>query len=294
MRTEPVTAYAQIENNSLRGHVRSGALSLADVASRIVGQQQRLLARPRVQMLYLHYLFPDQEKRFRVLLETLVRTHRLISYSEAVQRVQQGDIDAPYVAFSFDDGVESCLRAARLLEEFGTTGCFFVCPSIVGEQDPVRRAAFCAQRLHMPPFTFMDWSDLEGLCARGHEIGAHTMHHVNLATCVPSEVTDELARCRDVLIDRFGACSHFAWPFGRFAHFSDKAARIAFDVGYASVTSAERGCHTHPPVSDRLLCIRRDHVVGSWPAGHTRAFMARNAAQRMRQLNGWPEGWEVA
>ena len=88
-----------------------------------------------------HTLPADEERGFRRQIELLLaRGQRLVSYSEAVDRVLTGRIDAPYIAFSFDDGFESCRWAGVILREYGTPACFFVCPSIIGETDPIRSA----------------------------------------------------------------------------------------------------------------------------------------------------------
>jgi len=58
------------------------------------------LSKDRVQFLYMHHVFGDEEDSFRNLLGRLSLGHRLVSYSEAVDRVLSGDIDGPYVAIT--------------------------------------------------------------------------------------------------------------------------------------------------------------------------------------------------
>lgn len=289
-----VRTYARLPGSSpgVRGMLRHGALSAFALATRVAGLQRRCMEQPRVQFLYLHYVFEDQEEAFRRLLDVLARQHRFISYSEAVRRIHEGAIDAPYVTFSFDDGLKNNLKAARILEAYGAPACFFVCPAVVdraGEFEASRR--FAEELLHLPPVEFMTWADLEVLQHCGHEIGAHTMTHPNLAALDASALRAEVEQSQHVLESRLGSAAHFAWPYGRFAHFSALAMRTVFEAGFASCASAERGCHTEPAPEPRALCIRRDHVVPSWPVGHTLAFMGINMLRADRQRNAWPDAW---
>ena len=276
-----VTRYEDFRARSLRAALRHVALTALGAADTVTGRIGPALAAPRVQFLYLHHVFDDEVDGFRALLGVLARQHRFVSHSEAVELTLSGDIDEPCVAVSFDDGLKNCLRAAEILQEFGASGCFFVCPSIVGETDADVVDRFCAEKLDTPPTEFMNWDDLGALLAAGHEIGSHTMTHSNLAELSSDELDDELGRSFETLTARLGAVRHFAWPYGRFAHFTAEAAERVFRTGYASCASAERGCHVSgPPLRPDEACIRRDHAAAGWPLNHTTWFMARSSRRR--------------
>src|ERR1700720_330956 len=138
-------------NAGVRGIVRHVALSTLAKFYETTGQMSPALKRNRIQFLYLHYLFEEDEKSFRKLLEKLSADHRFISYSEAVDKILGGDIERPYIALSFDDGLRNCLNAAQIMNEFGIRACFFVCGSMVGEADYQKIKEFCLQKLGMPP-----------------------------------------------------------------------------------------------------------------------------------------------
>jgi len=260
---------------SARGWARHAALSALAARDSLLGRTPRALRAPRVQILLLHHLFDDEVEGFRRMLAALAREHEFISYSEAVRRIDQGDFPQPAVAFSYDDGHATCLTAARVMEEFGATGCFFVCPAIVGERDVGRISTFCIDRLHHPPAAFMGWEDLEGLLARGHEVGNHTTDHANLGRVPREALNDQIRRAREVLRTRLGACDHFAWPYGGTANITPEALSAILDSGHRSCASALRGAHRERLPSGAFL--RRDHVLGRWPPSHVRWFMARNA-----------------
>ena len=275
-----------------RGRVRHLALSALAARDRLFGRMAALRT-PRVQVLLLHHIFDDEVDGFRRQLAALARDHEFITYSEAVRRILAGDHPRPAVTFSYDDGHANCMAAARTMEEFGASGCFFVCPSIVGERDVMRASDFCIGRLHHPPAPFMDWDDLAALRDRGHEIGNHTFNHANLGRIPPEAHAEEIARSRETIIARLGACEHFAWPYGGLVNMTPRAAAAVFDSGHRSCASALRGCHREP--MPERGCLRRDHILGRWPASHVLWFMARNAsAAPTVPADGWPSEWRSA
>lgn len=276
----------------LRGRLRSGArrVALDVVAARETAGSRLATAwsTPRVHLVYLHAVAPDQEDRFRTLLRDWSAHHTFIGYGEAVRRIETGDIDRPYLAFSFDDGFASNVRTAGLLTEFGVTGCFFVPTDFIGTPTVERaRALFgYAAGIDEPAMT---WDDLDALAAAGHEIGNHTRSHRQLSKLGDAELADEIGTAAEVLRERFGAEPHFAWPFGRFTHMSAEAARLVFDLGHRSCASAVRGAHAGSGGS--RPCLRREHIATGWPERHSHAFLARGARAAGRA--SWPDGWRV-
>ena len=277
-----------------RQSVRHAALDGLSATWKSIGRLESALSRPRVHFVYLHDLPPTDEPCFRSLVGQLAQTHTLVTYSEAVDRVRDGRIDSPYVCFSFDDGFLSNLRAAQILEEYGTTACFFIPTGFVGSRTVAEARAYfqTAQGVNEPAMT---WADLESLKSQGHEIGSHTMSHFDLAMLSPEQVIDEIEGSSEILSSHFGSCDHFAWPLGRFFQFTPQSARVAYDAGHASCASAERGAHTH--VADGALadlCIRREHVLASSPLRHTLYFMAKSSTMAGPRSNTWPTSWAVA
>lgn len=288
---EYATQYRQMEPFSARGLLRHSALSLLATYYQISGRMAAGLTRNRVQFLTLHYVFKDEEDCFRRLLQVLSEQHYFVSYSDAVTKITNGNIDRPYIALSFDDGLKSCLRAAQIMDEFRIKSCFFVCPSVIGETDYPRIKEFCSERLHIPPTEFMSWGDLETLLKAGHEIGAHTLTHANLARIPVPQVEAEIAGSWDILA-RVGGAKHFAWPFGHFMDFNPAAARIVFSTGFETCASGERGCHIAVAGGPKsVLFLRRDNLIARWPACHSLYFLAKNSLMASTQENQWPLGW---
>lgn len=286
------SGYGQTNPDPARDIVRYGALSFLATFYKATGMMSSGLARNRIQFLYLHYLFEEEKTAFRQLLTRLSVDHNFISYSEAVDRILTGNIDRPYIAISFDDGLKDCLSAGELMNEFGISACFFTCASMVGETDSRRINEFCAQKLYMPPTEFLSWDDLGTLLKAGHEIGSHTMTHPNLAKLSRQELQAEIAGSFEVLTKELGHLKHFAWPYGRFSEFSPDAAKMVFEAGFKSCASAERGCHVAPASNgNSSLCLRRDNTVAKWPVDHLLYLMARNSQSASAETGQWPKAW---
>ena len=283
-------SYAEISRLTPRGVCRHAALTALAGLQSARGATPQHLRRPRVHFIYFHHCYPDEIAGFRALLSALSRDHDLVGYSEAVRRIQVGDVNRPCVALSFDDGVKNTLLAADVMREFGIKGCFFVCPAIVGETDPDTLRRFCHERLNFSPAEFLSWQDLERLLSEGHEVGGHTMTHARMSITPASELAEETGGCFQELRRRVGPVRHFAWPFGRFWDMSALAAEAVFMAGFETCASAERGCHVvqHSGALHQL-CLRRETLLGAWPLSHSLYLLARSSSRAGLGDNHWPE-----
>ncbi len=134
------------------------------------------------------------------------------------------------VSITFDDGFDTHLLAADLLDQHRMLGTFFV---ILG-------------RLEGDGYLTVD--DLRSLADRGHEIGAHTFTHRSLPDLAPDEAERELCDARVSLGELGFAAESFAYPFGAT---SDELAAAADRCGYSSARRVgglydPAGCTTCP------------------------------------------------
>jgi len=288
-----VRTYSQVARRTARSVARSAALSALYLRDRLTGRLEQGLGRNRVHFIYLHHVLDDEHDGFRALLARLRERHEFISYSDAVRRVEAGQMDGRYLAFSFDDGLRSCTTAARILDEYGARACFFACPSVVEERDPGAVARFCRDALAMPPVELLDWDDLESLVAAGHEVGSHGLAHADAARLSTAQLEDESGGSYEAFRSKLGDVRHFAWAYGRFEQFSPQAARCVFDTGFESCASAIRGAHVGA-AQGCSLCIRREHVVAAWPASHVMYLLARSSRAAGPESGNWPVGWQPA
>jgi peptidoglycan/xylan/chitin deacetylase (PgdA/CDA1 family) len=270
---------------TLRSKVRHMCLSALGRAWQYTGSIKAQRSKNRVQFLYLHHVLPDEETSFRHLLNGLKEHYQFISYSEAVEKIWNGNIDGSYLVLSFDDGFKNCLNAASIMNEVGAKACFFVCPPMISETNFTTIERFCRDRLRKAPLEFMTWADLETLLAMGHEIGGHTMTHANLGQTPLQQTQQELDESFMILKQRLGNIKHFAWPYGKFSCITPEAVQAVFEAGFVSCASGARGCHVVASADTSSLCIRRDHVMAHWPLLHVNYFLARSSTRASAKDN---------
>jgi peptidoglycan/xylan/chitin deacetylase (PgdA/CDA1 family) len=279
----------KIRRSSLRGVVRNVALDTLCVIDKVRGIE-KFLNRPRIQFLYIHHIFKDEEANLKELIARLSKNHIFISYSEAVSKLWNGRIDKPYIVISSDDGFKNNLRAAEILSSYGLSACFFVNPSIVGEVNSEVVKEYCSNNLNFPPVEFLDWNEVEQLQKLGHEVGAHTMSHLNMALASKEKIVEDLSDCYSILVNRCGVAHHFAFPYGRFFNFNESCREAVFTAGFISCASAERGCHisNNQSLLKDKLCILRDHVVLNWDLDHVIHFITKNSRNASFKRNFFP------
>jgi len=234
-----------------------------------------------VQIVLLHRIQPHEEKKFEQFVAWVVRNFKVVSYTQAIEIIESGERTEPTIAISFDDGFKDNLRAGEILERYGLSACFFVCPSIVGETCPEKIKEFSFGNLRKHDVRrFMDWKELEQLKASGHEIGNHTMAHLCLKDLEKSEFLDQVGGARNELMSRLGAVDHFSWPFGRFIHFNAEWIDEVLNLGHKSCASGKRGVHSpdhergHDPAFDKT--VMRNTIDMAWPLRHSQYFLSCN------------------
>ena len=120
------------------------------------------------------------------------------------------------------------------------------------------------------------------------------MMHMNIAKATPAQIAQDMALTYRILKEKCGGIEHFAFPYGRFFHFSEIGRKAVFDAGFTTCATAERGCHVNPttPISNKELCIRRDHTVLGWDMRHIMYFLINNAKNVSANNNLYPEAFK--
>ena len=274
----------------VRGFVRRSVLELLTSYSWLRGDFSQGGMAPVVQVINLHGVASSKLSDFGALIEKLKKRYEFISYSAAVDKIREGNIDRNYATVTFDDGLRNHRDAAKVMRDHSVHGCFFITPAVI-DLDPLRIPAYCRDVLRIQPTDFMNWDDLTRLLDLGHEVGSHTVTHPNMSTITLDQAHYELVKSREVLTARLGQSRHFAWPLGKFSHFSPEVAQAVRNVGYESCASAERGSHAAHTDKNVNFCVRRDLVEVEWPTRHSEYFLLKSRRAPLKPTQTWPGEW---
>jgi peptidoglycan/xylan/chitin deacetylase (PgdA/CDA1 family) len=122
------------------------------------------------------------------------------------------------VSVTFDDGWADWYTNARsILAAHATKATFYVNSNRIGTSG------------------FLTWAQLEALHADGHEIGGHTLDHVDITQVSVEEARRQVGDDRATLVGRGFAVESFAYPYGEY---NARAQSIVQDCGYASGRAA--------------------------------------------------------
>jgi peptidoglycan/xylan/chitin deacetylase (PgdA/CDA1 family) len=159
-------------------------------------------------------------------------------FQEIVDWTTQSDL-SKQVIFTFDDGNQSDIIAARRLADAGLAGKFFV----------------LAGRLEEPGYLGM--ADLDELVAMGMEVGLHGCNHGDWRLADADSLKAELVDARKQLADATGVpVRSVAIPFGSYnRRVMRRLLREDFDRIYTSDTGlAQQGSRIAPRTS-----VKREH-----------------------------------
>ena len=146
----------------------------------------------------------------------------------------------PVVSFTFDDVPESAyLQGARLLDEYGLRGTFYIAPGICGTSDAHWRV--------------ISRDQVADLSRRGHEIGCHTYAHVPVQSLSTAALADDNRRCCEALRQICGdiPLKSFAFPFGNAGFVSKCLMQVNYQTCRGIRVGINRGL-----VDLAMLCVR--------------------------------------
>ena len=144
------------------------------------------------------------------------------------------------VVLTFDDGHDDfAFRAVPVLQSYGFTATAFVVPGFLGRS------------------SYLSLAQLHTVVAAGMTIGAHTMHHVDLAVVSPSVAMDEISRSRSVLQQLTGQpVLDFAYPYGIF---TNRVIGMVRQAGFRDAATTEPGTRQY---ATQPFLVRRIEVSG--------------------------------
>ena len=161
----------------------------------------------------------------------------LVNFGWKIGTIRSLFLDNPPVptcaAISFDDALESQLKAAEFLDSINVKATFF---APIGCLD-----SKLGGEGYWSAWKCMKATELQKLHDRGHEIGSHgTYHRGPLHRLPPHEIERELSGSREALDLLTGATRvGFSYPYGGFTKFlASMVQRAGYDYGACSCPGA--------------------------------------------------------
>ncbi|MDI1254476.1 MAG: polysaccharide deacetylase family protein [Flavobacterium sp.] len=235
--------------------------------------------RPGIHIINAHYVTPSistiaDAAVFEEFVAHIAKKAKLITIQEALKRVVQRDFpkNEALVAFTFDDGFAECFDTiAPVLEKYGTNAAFFINANYV-ESDEKYRSQY-NQRVQTFTKQPMNWQQIKSLHERGHVIGSHTLDHLNMANLSDEELFFQLDSNKKILEEKLNySCDYFAWTYGQFIHFPQKAMEITKQFHPFIFSGTD---YKHYVSMDGNV-INRRHIEPFWPKTFVNYFLSIN------------------
>ena len=221
-----------------------------------------------------HYIGQNEENKdvFDILLSKIKDNSKFTNIEVAVENIRKKNIqNESQIAFTFDDGYLECYtKIAPALNKQNVNAAFFVCPNFIDQKTENLDGYIVSNSFTRNKYP-MDWYMINQLVKAGFIIGSHTLDHVNLKICKPSDLKKQIIDSKNVIEDRTGvSCEYFAWPYGTYEDISPLALEMALE-NYKYVFSA---CDYKNYLSNNKLVINRRHFEGNWPITHLNYFLS--------------------
>jgi len=154
---------------------------------------------------------------------------------------------------TFDDGFRNVLQhALPVLSDTGFTATNYI---VAGQVDG---SNVWDLDKGVPPAKLMNRDEIVAWASAGHEVGSHTLDHVDLKQCGEAAAQRQLAGSKAALEDLTGvSVDAFCFPYG---YYLPEQCTLAQASGYATATTTRRG---RASAGDGLFELPRVPVVRS-------------------------------
>ena len=177
-------------------------------------------------------------RKFESFVRFFGRYFDVITLTELLRRLEQGESLKGRLVITFDDGYRgNATMAAPMLERHGQTACFFVTTEWIGTDHIAWWDAEKGIRTN-----WMDWDHVRSMRTAGHEIGLHTQNHPDLGVVSPEVARQEIVGSSERLDAELGEHSGlFAYPYGGRKNMSEANQEVVKQVGLRCCLSAYGG-----------------------------------------------------
>ena len=147
------------------------------------------------------------------------------------------------VMVTIDDGFENVfVNALPIFQELGVPAIEYIVAGQIGGTNLWDHQKRLQKRPLMSREQILEWVQV------GHEIGAHTVNHPNLAEIPLAEARREIFDSKKILEDLLGRpVVHFCYPYGGW---NPRVRDLVEEAGFETATSCIGGYNT--PATDRL------------------------------------------
>jgi len=206
----------------------------------------RLLVRDRAFIVLFHRI--DNELRdnpiscgveaFEAYCRFLGRYFEVVSLSELLDRLAEGEAVGGKVVITFDDGYKDNYDvAAPILRRHELPACFFIATGFIGTD----RVGWWDAEEGVES-RWMDWDDVRALDRMGFEIAAHTRNHVDLGKVTGEPARREIAGSVERLESELGhPINLFSFPYGLKRHITESNREIVREIGLRCCCAAYGG-----------------------------------------------------
>jgi peptidoglycan/xylan/chitin deacetylase (PgdA/CDA1 family) len=156
------------------------------------------------------------------------------------------------VSLTFDDGNADNFQVDAVLKQYGLRATFYIPSGLVGGA------------------AFMTWEQLRALQVDGHEIGGHTLDHVNIGELDPASLRHEVCDDRQNLIQHGFDPISFAYPFGGY---NQAAKQLVQECGYSDARTIGAGPE-QVPFSDPYALRAFPYIVSDTDFGKLQRYVA--------------------
>lgn len=194
-------------------------------------------------------------------LEYLAKHYQIFSIEEAIKQCETGQLSAPTVVLTFDDGyADNFLNVRAAAQRVHSLATFFVCTANIET-----RVGFPHDRLAGDVgFEPLTWSELERFADEGYTIASHTRTHFNCGSSDEAALAAEILQSRAELEAGLKRpIRYFSFPWGRKPNMSPEAVSIA-SGGYDAIFSACNGANlplAKKPNGHYLRCVHPTSVL---------------------------------
>ena len=213
-------------------------------------------------VILFHHLVSDREKFMGIPTDYFLRHvkflkehYRIVSLPEAVGLLESGEVDAPTVALTFDDGyAENFLGLRAVVEAENVPVTMFVSTHHVAERSEFRHDVDAEEH----GFPALSWDEVRYFDRHNVCVSSHTRTHFDCGATDEARLRDEIAGSLEDLRRELGHdVLYFSFPKGHPEHMSEPARRIAQET-YPYVFSASGGVN-HAPLERGAVLKRASH-----------------------------------